>query len=224
MSTILKFGDCVFDLDRRELRLSGTPRHLTPKAVELLILLLKVRPRALTKREILAHVWPDAFVSDGSIAVIVAELRRAMGDDAREPRYLRTLHGFGVAFCAEAVYATEAQAAPAVCRLVAWGLHQFPLGAGTALIGRDLACDVRLDVGSVSRRHARLHIAPGMAVLEDLDSRNGCQVNGDAVTGSRPLAEGDDIRLGAVALSFHWVPASGPSQTSSFEVASVRNP
>jgi DNA-binding winged helix-turn-helix (wHTH) protein len=223
MSAILRFGDCQFDTDRRELQRSGAARHLTPKALQLLVLLLRARPRAVTKSEIQAVLWPDTFVSDGSISVLLAELRRALGDPARASRYLRTIHSFGVAFCAE-VSVGEGPTGPPLCRLVAWGLNQYSLGAGPSLIGRDPECTVRIDVASVSRRHARIHVAPGTAVLEDLESRNGSRVNGEPVTGARELAEGDDIRLGAVALSFHWVPEPIARETIPLELANAANP
>jgi DNA-binding winged helix-turn-helix (wHTH) protein len=209
----IRFGDWVLDLDRREVRRAGKAAHLTTLAFELLALLARARPRVLSKRDILAALWPDTFVSEGNVSVLLAELRRILGDDARAPRYLRTVHGYGIAFCGETPEAAPAAPGDALCRLVAWGIREFSLGPGEALIGRDPACAVPIPVASLSRRHARLRIDPGVAVLEDLDSKNGCVVNGALVRGPWPLAEGDQIRLGSALLSFHWLAGRQASRT-----------
>jgi DNA-binding winged helix-turn-helix (wHTH) protein len=214
------FGDCQLFLDRRELRRAGESVHLASKAFGLLTLLVEARPRALSKAEIVAALWPGIVVSDGSLAVLAAELRRALGDDARTPRYLRTVHGYGYAFCADADSPAPAAEEGAVCRLVVWGLQEFRLGLGEAVIGRDPACKVAVDLASLSRRHARLRIEPGNAVLEDLGSKNGCAVNGDPVTTSRFLADGDQIRMGSAVFSFHWLPSGQAADTLTSPVRS----
>ena len=89
---------------------------------------------------------------------------------------IRTVHGFGYAFCGEATM-TLAQAPVAavprpVCSL-AWGELRFQLGLGEHIIGRDECADVRLDAATVSRRHARLIVGPHGVRLEDLGSKNG---------------------------------------------------
>ena len=219
----VSFGECLLDLDRRELRRGGEVAHLTTKAYALLVLLVRERPRALSKGEIVAALWPDTVVSDGSLSVLVAELRRALADDARAPRYLRTVHRYGYAFIAETGDAPAAPNDRALCRLVAWGLREFRLGAGEVLIGRDPGCEVAIDLASVSRRHARIHLQPGAALLEDLGSKNGCSVNGTPVGEPRALAEGDEIRLGSVVLSFHWLSALERPETLDLPKAVLRD-
>jgi DNA-binding winged helix-turn-helix (wHTH) protein len=91
----VRFGEFVLDTDRRELRREGAPVHLQPKTFELLALLVGARPKALRKQAIRARLWPDVVVGDASLTVAVAELRAALGDDAKEPRYVRTVYGLG---------------------------------------------------------------------------------------------------------------------------------
>ena len=98
----LWFGDFEFDQERRQLLRSGEPVPLEPKAYELLSLLLERRPRALSRAQIRDVVWPRTFVSESTLAVVVNGIRHALGDDARQPRFIRTVHGFGYAFCGEA--------------------------------------------------------------------------------------------------------------------------
>lgn len=94
----LLFGDCLFDAGARVLERGGRPVRLSGKAFQLLELLLAARPKPLARDELFARLWPDTFVSDANLASLVKEIRAAIGDDARAPRYLRTVHRFGYAF------------------------------------------------------------------------------------------------------------------------------
>src|SRR5262249_46867728 len=94
----LGFGECVLDGETRELLFGGNPVHISPKAFELLEILLETRPRALSKAEIHERLWRDTFVSDGTLTSLVAEVRSAIGDIGEETRWIRTVHRFGYAF------------------------------------------------------------------------------------------------------------------------------
>ena len=59
------------------------------------------RPAAVSKAEIQEHLWPDTFVSEANIPTLVAEIRDAIDDDARQPRFIRTVFGFGYGFCGD---------------------------------------------------------------------------------------------------------------------------
>ena len=96
------FGDFELDQERRQLLRSGEPVSLEPKAYELLSLLLERRPRALSRAQIRDAIWPQTFVSESTLAVVVNGIRQALEDDARHPRFIRTVHAFGYAFCGEA--------------------------------------------------------------------------------------------------------------------------
>ena len=69
----IAIGECRFDTLRREVRRGSQRVHLSPKAFELLGLLLDRRPRAVSKDELFALLWPTTFVTDASLAVLVAE-------------------------------------------------------------------------------------------------------------------------------------------------------
>ena len=218
----LRFLDCELDFDLHELRRGGELVHLTPKAYALLELLARERPRAVGRQQILDAVWPETFVGDGSISVAIAEVRRALGDSGPDGRSVRTVRGFGYAFCAVVTSPATAEPLPsmeppptAVCRLVAWGVDQRFLAIGEYLIGRGKECGLQVDVASLSRRHARLTVGEREATLEDLASKNGSFLNGERLAGSFAGAvhEGDEIRLGSVVFSLHWLANAGPTET-----------
>jgi DNA-binding winged helix-turn-helix (wHTH) protein len=97
----LLFGEFELDGERRQLLRGGRPVSLEPKVYELLTLLAERRPRALSRAQIRDVLWPGTFISESTLNQVVAVVREALDDDPREPRYIRTAHGFGYAFCGE---------------------------------------------------------------------------------------------------------------------------
>jgi len=97
----VRFGECVLDSETRQLSVGGEIVHLSPKAFQFLELLVESRPKALSKNEIHERLWPGTFVSDGTLASLLVEVRSATGDSARDSRFVRTVHRFGYAFCAQ---------------------------------------------------------------------------------------------------------------------------
>jgi DNA-binding winged helix-turn-helix (wHTH) protein len=89
----VRFAEFTLDRDQRLLTRGEITVPLAGKAFDLLDLLVSERPRALSKERIRDQVWPKTFVSESTLNGLVAELRAALGDDAREPRYVRTVHG-----------------------------------------------------------------------------------------------------------------------------------
>ncbi len=71
-----------------------------PRYLDLLLFLLERRNEAVHRRDIMDRVWSDVVVSDGALSQAVRSLRRALGDDSREPRFLRTVsrHGYQFVF------------------------------------------------------------------------------------------------------------------------------
>jgi DNA-binding winged helix-turn-helix (wHTH) protein len=209
----LRFGDCRLDTEARELRRGGGRRQLSPKGLQLLELLLEARPRALTKGEIHRRLWPDTFVSDSSLARLASEVRAAIGDDAKHPRLLRTIHRHGYAFSgAVAVDPGEGEPPPASCRLL-WGERQIPLHEGENVLGRGSEAAVRIDLGRVSRLHARILVEGRMAVIEDLGSKNGTFHRGRRLEAPAELADGDEIGVGPVMLLFRVAGSNSTTDT-----------
>jgi DNA-binding winged helix-turn-helix (wHTH) protein/tetratricopeptide (TPR) repeat protein len=74
--------------------------HLTPKSLGVLRVLLERSGEVVTREELFSHVWPDTSVSDAALTTCIQELRRALADDARDPKYIETLHRRGFRFLA----------------------------------------------------------------------------------------------------------------------------
>src|SRR5262245_3542944 len=202
----LRFGSCLLDSGTREVFRGDTQIHLSPKAYQLLALLAESRPNAISKEDLHQRLWPDTFVADGNLANLVNEVRSALGDDAREPRIIRTVPRFGYAFQASAEAETGGELVAGVtagfaCRLV-WGEREIALSTGENLIGREQTVSVWVDDGSVSRHHARIVVDASGASLEDLGSKNGTYLRGRKVDAPAALRDGDDIRLGSVVMVF----------------------
>jgi DNA-binding winged helix-turn-helix (wHTH) protein len=207
-----QFRNCVFDTETRQLLRDGGPVHLSPKAFGVLDLLLRRAPRAVSKDEIQTTVWGEVFVSESTLTNAVAEIRAAVGDSARSPELLRTVHGFGYAFSGNSVEEGAAASAEHRFRLVR-GQRTFPLFEGENIIGRDPEARVSIDHASVSRHHARISIEAGKAELDDLQSRNGTFVSGRKVATPTALKDGDVIGLGPVTLVFEILGTSGTTES-----------
>jgi DNA-binding winged helix-turn-helix (wHTH) protein len=206
-----QFGDCTLDLETRELLRSGKAVHVEPKALRLLELLVRARPKALSKDELQNELWPKTFVSEHNVARLVLTVRNLIGDITRTRRYIRTVHGYGYAFSGDAAELPRHGRAPreaVQCRLT-WGEREIALAEGENILGRDPDAIAWIDRNSVSRRHARIVVSGGTAILEDLGSKNGTYIRGRQIAGPTPLSSGDEIRVGSARLDFRIFRATG---------------
>jgi len=202
---LIRFGNCRLEVDARRLFRGPREVHLSPKAFELLKLLVETRPRALSKNDLLERVWPGVFVSDASLARVVNQIRNGIGDSARRSRIVRTVHGYGYAFVAEVEEEPPQTRAAEPRRTRCWlvcGRREFPLSDGEHIVGREPDAGVWLESPKVSRRHARLTVTGMRATIEDLSSKNGTSVRGARISAPLALKAGDEIQVGPFALTF----------------------
>jgi hypothetical protein len=179
--------------------------------------LLDAAPRAVTKEEIHKAIWPGTFVTDATLTSLVAELRTAIGDEAKTPRLVRTIHGYGYSFIGEISTAglPRSSAADSSMFRVIVGERDIGLSLGEHIIGRAPDATVFVDDGGVSRHHARITVDARRATLEDLDSKNGTMLDGRPVQGIAPLTDGSLIVVGATALRFRIFTAGTSTETIS---------
>ena len=217
----VRFGDCRLDLDARSLFRGSREVHLSPKAFELLKLLVEARPRALSKADLLERGWPGVFVSDASLARAVNQIRNGVGDTARQARIVRTVHGYGYAFVAELTEEEpprkpDVRQTRAKCWLVC-GRRELPLTDGENIVGRGPDAGVWLESPKVSRHHAKIVVTGTQVTIEDLASKNGTLVGGARIAMPRILEPGERIQVGPFTLIFR---VGGDSRSTETGVAS----
>ena len=86
-----QFDDVVLDPEAFSVEKSGQTLAIEPKSIQLLLYLIQNRARTVGKDELLRSVWEDVAVTDNALARVVAQLRKALGDDAKTARYIETV-------------------------------------------------------------------------------------------------------------------------------------
>ena len=211
-----RFGPFTLDSRTRRLLRDGQEVHLSPKAFDLLFSLVENRSRAMSKADLLKHLWPSSFVLETNLAGLIAEVRRGLGDVADDPRFVRTMHRFGYWFIGS-VHEGHAEGEPVRSSTrywLIWETRQVPLTEGDNILGRAPDAAVWIDALGVSRHHARIIVEGGDATVEDLGSKNGTYVGAERVTAPCRLADGDQIRLGSVVITFRIPPPVGSTETA----------
>ena len=215
MNGQLRFGEFVLDLDAHDLRRGAESVPLSPKAYQLLEILVVQRPKAVSKLELQDRLWPDTFVVEKNVVNLVAEIRAALGDDPTQARFVRTIARFGYAFRDDGGVTVDKRRAhekSAYFRL-RWADGRAVLKEGAHVLGRDPDLELCIDSASVSRRHAVIRVAGAEATIEDLGSKNGTFLGDRAIGSSVLLADGDVIRLGSVELTFTIVSGRDSTRT-----------
>jgi len=197
----VSFGDCVFDSGTRQVFRAGKPIPVSPKAFQLLEVLIERRPNAVSKEELQELLWPSTYVSEANLPNLVAELRSELGDSPRSSRILRTVQRFGYAFVATPLPTARSGGQLCAFRLI-WGDREIALRVGENLLGRDDDAVVWVDDAAVSRRHARISIDESSAVLEDLGSKNGTYLRGQRIGAPVALVDEDLVTIGPASMIF----------------------
>jgi DNA-binding winged helix-turn-helix (wHTH) protein len=217
----LSFGDFVLDTDMRELRLGSRTLHLSPKAFQLLEILVENRPRAVSKTDLQERLWPDTFVVEKNLPNLIGEIRDVLGDDPSEPAFIRTVHRFGYAFRDGSSQARQTSVGEGAARFrVTWADGRALLEEGEHVLGRDPDLDLFFDSPSVSRRHALIRISAAQATVEDLGSKNGTFVRGCRIERPTRIVDGDVVTVGSIDMTVRAIRAAGSTQTVSRRSAS----
>lgn len=207
-----RFGPFSLDPERRQLSREKIALHLTPKAFDLIHLLVSEAPRVLSKHELHERLWPRTFVSDSSLAALVKELRRVLQDDNPDAPVIRTVHRVGYA-CGLEVEAADEE--PRVWHWLVLPGRRAALQQGANIIGRDPSSDVWLDTPGISRRHARIVVDHAAVRIEDLGSKNGTTVGGAPVRVAVTLNDRDRITFGSTESVYRRSNAGVSTETRS---------
>jgi DNA-binding winged helix-turn-helix (wHTH) protein len=216
----VRFGAFLFDSATREL-LHGEQRvHLSPKSLDLLQILIERRPALVSKSELLDRLWPGITVVEANLGNAAAEIRKALGDDPKAPKYVATVSRRGYRFCGTVEDVVEPAPppgqrppSPRSCRWwLAWRDIILPLSEGENIVGRHPQSDVWVDASSVSRVHARIIITAGHVTVEDRGSTNGTFMNGNRICTRHPLLDGTAVTFGSERVVFReWSDDTAPS-------------
>lgn len=98
---VYRLENVEIDVSRLSLKRDGEARHLRPQPFQVLIYLLEQRERVVTKKELMDRVWGDTAVGDNALEQCLAEIRRVIGDDSRQPRFIKTVPRVGYRFIGE---------------------------------------------------------------------------------------------------------------------------
>ncbi|MCU0305377.1 MAG: FHA domain-containing protein [Thermoanaerobaculales bacterium] len=195
-----RIGDWLVEPDLDRISRGDEQRTLRPRATELLVALSRSGGELAPTRYLIDAVWGTEFVTVNALTQLVAELRRALGDDPKYPRHIETIPRRGYR-----LIAPTSPAEPSASEsgegirfvLVDENDSEIELQPGTTVIGRSPDATVRVETSEVSRRHARIVVADHRATLEDLGSKNGTYLRGRRVTGVVELSNADEIQIGA---------------------------
>src|SRR5688572_27688271 len=202
----VRFGEFLMDSGARQLQRACAPVHLSPKAFDVLEILVARRPNVVSKEILLTEVWPGKVVEEANLAIVVGEIRKALGDDSKAPGLLLTVSRRGYRFAADARDPDVAPVAADENAYPRWWLtwrdKTLPLRPGENVVGRHPASSVWLNSASVSRVHARILVGPSSVSIEDCGSRNGTFIDGERLLGPHILVDGATVVFGSESASF----------------------
>jgi DNA-binding winged helix-turn-helix (wHTH) protein len=213
-----RLGDWIVRPSLNRIEREAEVVHLEPKVMDLLVYLARHAGTVVPKAQLIDDVWRTEFIAESALTRAIGELRRALGERAREPDYLETITKRGYRVIATVEYLGEALPAVhdeeiAIPCAVMLGEREILLGPGDNVIGRATDVAVRIDSTAVSRHHARITVGRDQAKLEDLGSKNGTRIWGREVDGPTPLCDGDRIAVGETLLIFRLLPSLAPTRT-----------
>lgn len=200
VGTAFRVGEWLVEPSLNRISNDEISVRLQLKVMDVLVCLAERAGEVVTRQEIIDRVWATEYIADNTLTHAIAEIRAALGDDAREPRYIETIPRRGYRMIAPVAPfdADRVQSGGSVFWLTGAGV-ELVLHQGENLIGRVPDAHIRIKSPKISRRHARITVNGESAVVEDLGSKNGTFVGGVRVDGPTPLGHADQIRLGQLA-------------------------
>lgn len=216
----LRFGDFVLEVGNARLTRAGRVVELTPKSFALLSFLVQRPGELVLKDALLDNVWGRRFVSEGAVKTVVSELRAALGDDARAPRWVQTVQGRGYRFVGDVL---PALAAPGSASAGAQGTFARRVGNLPATLPAAIGREADLQALDMLTRAHRLVTLVGAAGVGKtflalvLASQQALQASGERADGSwlielAPLDAADTTAAtlcAALAHALHLAEAAG---------------
>jgi DNA-binding winged helix-turn-helix (wHTH) protein len=203
-----RFGAWLVEPSLDRISRGGLEVRLRPRAMDVLVHLAVAAGKLASKQQLIDAVWQTEFVSDHALTQVIAELRAALGDDARHPTYIENIPRRGYRVVA-AVTPVAASVTPVRDAALPFKLQSadgdHSLVQGPNVIGRTGDADICIDRTEVSRCHARILVQGTTATLEDLGSKNGTYLNGERLERPALLGNGDEIWIGRSVARFRFL-------------------
>jgi DNA-binding winged helix-turn-helix (wHTH) protein len=209
-------GDWLVEPTLDRITRDGREVRLRPRATDVLTVLALASGKLVSKRELMDEVWRTEFIGDHALTQVIAELRAALGDDARNPAFIENIPRRGYRLVAAVTPVAESSVAPTGATMpFKLETEDGPrsLLQGSNVIGRTDDADIRIDKTEVSRCHATITIQGTTAVIEDLGSKNGTFVNGRQLDGPTTLTNGDEIWIGRSVARMRFLIEGEPTKT-----------
>lgn len=202
----VRFAPFTLDSGARALLKGRESVHLSPKAFDLLEILVARRPNVVSKEVLLDEVWPGKVVEEANLAIAIGEVRKALGDDSKSPALVVTVSRRGYRFAAEAEDLDRPPLAEPKGLYPRWWLTwrdtPLPLREGDNIVGRHPASAIWINAAGVSRSHAKITVSPDAVTIVDLGSRNGTFVDGKQLSGPHHLLDGAEVTFGSERATF----------------------
>jgi TolB-like protein/Tfp pilus assembly protein PilF len=205
--TCYTFDDVRVDLQTCRVFKAGKHVRLEPKAMDVLVFLIEHRGRVIEKSELLDAVWKEAFVTQNAMTRVIAQLRKALGDDPRQARYIKTVQTRGYLFVAD-VSTGEAARASSVAAPSEYGkriksLAVLPLENLSGDASQDYFADAMTDelITELTKVSA-LRVISRTSVMQYKGVRKGLpeiarELNVDAIIEGSALRAGRRVRITA---------------------------
>ena len=216
---VYHFEDVTVDSARFQVLRAGAPLALEPKALDVLLFLIERRDRLVLKEELLEGVWRDTFVTPNALTRVIAQLRKALGDDAQEARVIETVPRKGYRFL-PAVSITQSSDATAV---VAPGCqrrrrhgdvnHSAGVADGRTAHRRSLSGADRLDLAAIRGAHAARRLTD-LAAVDDGGWLRSRSVDLPRRTAARVHGRGKRVQRDLRATARRGQPDSGHAVTA----------
>ena len=202
-----RLGEWLVEPILGRLTRGATTVQIELRIMDVLVYLAIHTSELVTRKQLIDSVWGTEFISDNTLTHAIAELRSALGDDARNPTYIETLHRRGYRLLV-GVGDPRSKASGNIADrsfvTVVDGDRRVRLGKGENVIGRLPWATVTIQSLQVSRRHARIIVEDESTILEDLGSKNGTRLNGRPVNGPSTISDGDKISFGSHVVAIHF--------------------
>ena len=226
-SGTFQVGDWIVEPDLNRISRDDTTVHLEPRVMEVLVHLACHGPNLVTRQQLIDGVWDGSFITDNTLTHSIAELRRALQDDAVRPIYIETIHRRGYRLL-ERVTDLDGRppmgtTKPSRFRVLV-DKHYVQLMEGENLIGRLPEASLCVHSPQISRRHARITVADTLAYLEDLGSKNGTMLNGRRIESRQQLRNGDHIFLGDGVIALQFIETGSIAETDPPDSATLTDP